>query len=190
MVNVTAALGATLGETLERAAAIARTVVDPELPMLTLAQLGVLRTIEATASGRVIVSLAPTWSGCPAVDAMRDDLARVLARGGFPDVEVRLVLDPPWSTDDISDEGRRLLAEHGLAPPGPAARGAAGAGAAGAAAAGARVPLLLATPRLRVACPRCGAPDTELVAEFGPTPCLSLRRCPACLETFEQMKAR
>ncbi|GAB2886360.1 1,2-phenylacetyl-CoA epoxidase subunit PaaD [Nocardioides pacificus] len=172
----------TIGEDLERAVAAARTVVDPELPMLTLADLGVLRAVEATASGRVVISLAPTWSGCPATDTMRDDLVRVLRAAGFGDVEVRLVLDPPWSTDEISEEGRRRLAEHGVAPPGRASSSAS--------AGGGPVPLVLSAPRRDAACPRCGEARTEALSEFGPTPCTSLRRCTHCLEVFEHMKER
>jgi ring-1,2-phenylacetyl-CoA epoxidase subunit PaaD len=148
--------------------ALAR-VVDPELPMLTLDDLGVIRSVEETPEG-VTVTITPTYSGCPALQVMRDDIRAALA--GYGTVEVRTVLSPAWSTDWISEAGRRKLAEAGIAPPGSAPRGP--------------IPLLLTTPRVR--CPRCGEPVTEELSRFGPTACTALRRCPACREPFEHMK--
>jgi ring-1,2-phenylacetyl-CoA epoxidase subunit PaaD len=148
--------------------ALAR-VVDPELPMLTLDDLGVIRSVEETPEG-VTVTITPTYSGCPALQVMRDDIRAALA--GYGTVEVRTVLSPAWSTDWISEAGRRKLAEAGIAPPGSAPRGP--------------IPLLLTAPRVR--CPRCGEPVTEELSRFGPTACTALRRCPACREPFEHMK--
>lgn len=158
------------------ARAVAAAVTDPELPMLTLADLGVLREVSET-DGRVVVSITPTYTGCPAMDTMRDDLVRALRRAGYREVEVRTVLRPGWSSGWITDEGRRKLAEAGIAPPGPAPRRTTGA-----------VPLTLGPPARRVACPRCGSPDTEPVSEFGATACKALRRCRACAEPFEHVK--
>lgn len=156
--------------------AVAATVTDPELPMLTLADLGVLRAVETTADGTVVVSITPTYSGCPAMDAMKVDLTQRLHEAGYRDVEVRTVLSPPWSTDDITPGGRRALAEHGIAPPGPAPRGEA--------------PVLIALQPLQrhVACPQCGSPDTVLISQFSSTPCKALRRCASCQEPFEHIK--
>jgi ring-1,2-phenylacetyl-CoA epoxidase subunit PaaD len=148
--------------------ALAR-VVDPELPMLTLDDLGVIRSVEETPEG-VTVTITPTYSGCPALQVMRDDIRAALA--GYGTVVVRTVLSPAWSTDWISEAGRRKLAEAGIAPPGSAPRGP--------------IPLLLTAPRVR--CPRCGEPVTEELSRFGPTACTALRRCPACREPFEHMK--
>ncbi|MEW1859090.1 phenylacetate-CoA oxygenase subunit PaaJ [Streptomyces sp. NBC_00669] len=161
----------------QRARRIAAEVPDPELPMLTLADLGVLREVRTTPDGTVVASLTPTYSGCPALAEMRADVAARLHAAGFAHVEIRTVLDPPWSTDRISPEGRRKLREHGIAPPGPAPRRAAGP-----------VPLVLGATRQAVPCPRCGSTDTEQTSRFSATACRSLWRCRGCLEPFEHVK--
>ncbi|MDT4984608.1 MAG: ring,2-phenylacetyl-CoA epoxidase subunit PaaD, partial [Pseudonocardiales bacterium] len=107
--------------TVADARAVAETVTDPELPMLTLHDLGVLRDVRVEGE-RVIAELTPTYSGCPAMAEMRADLAARLQAAGYHDVDVRTVLSPPWTTDDITARGRQVLAEHGIAPPGPAPR--------------------------------------------------------------------
>ncbi|MDH6516367.1 ring-1,2-phenylacetyl-CoA epoxidase subunit PaaD [Streptomyces sp. SAI-208] len=160
-----------------RARHVAEQVPDPELPMLTLADLGVLRGVEVTADGRVVASLTPTYSGCPAMAEMRADVAARLRAAGFERVEIRTVLDPPWTTDWITAAGRRKLAEHGIAPPGPAPRPAPGP-----------VPLVLSPTRHTVACPRCGSADTEETSRFAATSCKALWRCRACREPFEYVK--
>jgi ring-1,2-phenylacetyl-CoA epoxidase subunit PaaD len=109
-----------------RARHVAEQVPDPELPMVTLADLGVLRGIEIDRDGVVTATVTPTYSGCPAVAEMRADLDRRLRAAGFADVRIRTRLDPPWTTDWITAAGRRKLAEHGIAPPGPAPRRTAG----------------------------------------------------------------
>jgi ring-1,2-phenylacetyl-CoA epoxidase subunit PaaD len=156
--------------------AVAAEVMDPELPVLSLADLGVLRDV-ATVGERVVVTITPTYSGCPAMAAMRAELTARLHAAGYPDVEVRTVLDPPWSTDWISPAGRRALAEHGVAPPGPAPRRRPGP-----------VPLTLVRPQRTVSCPRCGSADTVETSQFGPTACTALRRCRSCAEPFEHVK--
>jgi ring-1,2-phenylacetyl-CoA epoxidase subunit PaaD len=158
------------------ARAVAATVVDPEMPMLTLDDLGVLRDVRVEGDG-VTVTITPTYSGCPATEAMRDDLRVVLAAAGFRRVEVRTVLSPPWSTDWITEAGRAKLAEAGVAPPehvGPRRAGP--------------IPLTLRPSTQRVACPRCGSAATEELSRFGPTACTALRRCLACQEPFEHVK--
>lgn len=161
---------------LDRARAAASTVVDPELPMLTLADLGVLRSVAVDPTGSVEVALAPTYSGCPAVATMRDDVVRTLGEAGFDDVTVRVSLDPPWSTDDITPSGRAALLAAGISPPGAAPRHDG------------PVPLTLGPPRRAIACPRCGSADVELTSEFGSTACKALYRCTACLEPFDHVK--
>jgi ring-1,2-phenylacetyl-CoA epoxidase subunit PaaD len=155
---------------------VAETLVDPELPMLTLADLGVLRDVRVV-DGTVVVEITPTYTGCPAMGVMRADLVHALHEAGFADVDVRTVLSPAWSTDWISEQGRRKLSEAGIAPPGPAPVRAAGP-----------VPLRLGPTRRTADCPLCGSADTEEISEFGATACKALRRCRGCGEPFEHVK--
>ena len=172
----------------QRARQIAETVPDPELPMLTLADLGVLREVQITPDGTVIASLTPTYSGCPAIAPMRAQVAAQLREAGFERVQIRTVLSPPWTTDWITAEGRRKLAQHGIAPPTSTAGHATATSTAAA-----TQPVPLAMPTLRrpapvVPCPQCGSADTEQTSRFGATPCKALWRCRACLEPFEYVK--
>lgn len=160
------------------ARAAAEQVTDPELPMLTLADLGVLREV-AEEGGAVTVTITPTYLGCPAMAAMREDLLRALGEAGYRDVTVRTVLDPPWSSDWISEPGRRKLADAGIAPPGVAPRRPGASGP---------VPLTLRSAAPEVTCPRCGSADTGEISWFGATACKALWRCRSCREPFEQMK--
>ncbi|MCB5907454.1 1,2-phenylacetyl-CoA epoxidase subunit PaaD [Streptomyces pinistramenti] len=160
-----------------RARHLAEQVPDPELPMLTLADLGVLRDVEVAADGTVTASLTPTYSGCPAMAEMRADVASRLHAAGFAQVEIRTVLDPPWTSDWITPAGRRKLAEHGIAPPGAAPRHTSGP-----------VPLELSAVRHAVPCPRCGSSDTQETSRFAATSCKALWRCRSCLEPFEYVK--
>lgn len=161
---------------------LAGSVPDPELPVLTLEELGVLRGVQILGPGRVEVELTPTYTGCPALETMAEDVERTLTAAGVQRVTVRTVFSPPWSTDDISEEGRRKLAEHGVAPPRP------GTGRGG------PVPVGLSPTRRadglsgQIRCPHCGAADTELLNRFSSTACTSLRRCLACREPFDHFK--
>jgi len=173
--------------------------------MLTIADLGILRDVEATAEG-VVVTITPTYSGCPAMREIGADVARRLAAAGFGSVTVKMQLAPPWSSDWITAEGRRKLAEAGIAPPSPAS-GQAGQGVAGGRSPGLAgqgvpggrspglagrsgpVPVKLSTvPSDIVRCPRCGSLSTRETARFGATACKSLHRCEACGEPFEAVK--
>ncbi|ADI08539.1 putative phenylacetic acid degradation protein [Streptomyces bingchenggensis BCW-1] len=149
---------------------LAGAVPDPELPMVSLAELGVLRALRVMAPGRVEVELTPTYTGCPALESMAADVEQVLHDHGIPEVTVRTVLSPPWSTDEISAEGRRKLAESGIAPPGPRAAGG---------------PVAV---DLTVRCPHCGSADTKLLSRFSSTSCKALRRCETCREPFDHFK--
>jgi ring-1,2-phenylacetyl-CoA epoxidase subunit PaaD len=153
---------------------VASSVTDPEMPMLTLEDLGVLRSVDVEGA-RVVVTITPTYSGCPATAAMRDDLVRVLSGEGY-DAEVRVSLSPPWSSDWISERGRQALHDHGLSAPGPAPT-RSGPSA-----------ISLRPTRRAIACPRCGSAEVDLTSEFGPTACTALYRCASCLEPFEHVK--
>lgn len=162
------------------AAEVAARVVDPELPMLTLADLGILGSVTTSASGAVLVEVTPTYSGCPALTAICADLVAALRGAGHDDVEVRVLLAPAWSSDRITDRGRERLRRHGISPP-------SGARAAGSTA-GSVAPLNLGPVRRAVSCPQCGSASTTLLAEFGSTACKALYRCVSCREPFEHMK--
>ncbi|GAB1691740.1 phenylacetate-CoA oxygenase subunit PaaJ [Krasilnikovia sp. M28-CT-15] len=127
--------------------------------------------------GRVVVTVTPTYSGCPAMEAIHADLRGALRAAGFAEVEVRTVLTPAWTTDWITEAGRGKLLAEGISPPGPAPRRPSGP-----------VPLVLGPGPRAVACPRCGHPGTEQVSAFSATACRELRRCPACREPFEHVK--
>jgi len=172
MQEAASALGVTAGgaETLlARARAVAASVVDPEIPAVTIADLGILRDVVVD-DGRVIVRLTPTYSGCPAVVAIEIAVENALRDAGFTDVRIERVLSPPWTTDAITDVGREKLRRYGIAPP--------------AAAAGKRA---LFADEI-VACPRCGSTHTERISEFGSTACKVLWRCETCREPFDYFK--
>jgi len=159
-------------QTRTRAWDIAATVVDPEIPVLTIEDLGVLRAVEEDGD-RVRVELTPTYSGCPAIDAMRDDVTAVLLDAGYTDVDVRMVLSPAWTTDWMSEDGKSKLREYGIAAP----NGRAPVHGGG------RTIL-----RMAVKCPRCDSLDTRELARFGSTSCKALYECRSCLEPFDFFK--
>jgi len=164
--------------TLERTAReIAATVMDPEMPLLTLDDLGVLRDVEVRENGSVLVTITPTYSGCPAMATMRDDIAHKLTDHGYSDVEIVTSLSPAWSTDWISEEGLRKLREAGYSVPGPAPARTSGP-----------VPLTLTVKPRQIACPQCTSTNTRLTSEFGATLCKAQYRCDDCLEPFDHVK--
>jgi ring-1,2-phenylacetyl-CoA epoxidase subunit PaaD len=152
---------------------IAASVVDPELPMLTIEDLGILRDVTTDDQGRVHVTITPTYSGCPAMETIRDDLIETLSCAGYRQVDVEFALSPAWTTDDVTEAGRARLAAHGIAPPGPAHSAPSG-------------PVGLS---LSVRCPQCGSPDTRESSRFGSTACKSLWVCRSCAEPFDHFKA-
>ncbi len=155
---------------LARARAALEAVTDPELPFLTIADMGILRDVRARADGTIEVDITPTYSGCPATDVIRLEVEVALAKAGVEHVEVRNILSPAWTTDWMSEEARRKLRENGIAPPEKAS--------------GKRA--LFSS--VEVTCPRCGADATERVSEFGSTACKAQYRCRVCLEPFEYFK--
>jgi ring-1,2-phenylacetyl-CoA epoxidase subunit PaaD len=145
------------------------TIPDPEIPVLSLVELGVIDAVEVEGQA-VRVGLRPTFAGCPALHAMRLEIADRLRRLGAASVEIALVLDPPWSTDDLAPEARLKLVAFGLAPPpSPIVT----------------IDEILSTPR---ACPNCGSNQTDVRNEFGPTPCRTIHFCRSCRQPFEGMK--
>lgn len=156
---------------LERLQVLVGRIPDPEIPVLTLDDLGILRGIDTAKDGHAIVRITPTYSGCPAIDPIRHEVERVVREAGYADAEVRMELAPAWTTDWMTEEGRRKLHEYGIAPPEPAAH----AGCA----------LVKPGP---VACPRCGSTDTRQISRFGATPCQAQHVCNACLEPFDRFK--
>ena len=158
-------------ELLDRAWTAAATVVDPEIPVLTIADLGVLRDVTVAPDGTLDVAITPTYSGCPAMNVIAFEVELALSRAGLPPARVRTVLSPAWTTDWMTDEGRRKLRAYGIAPPPPPGTGRGA---------------LFGTPS--VACPICSSADTEQLSEFGSTSCKSLWRCKTCREPFDHFK--
>jgi len=168
-------------DALARARSVAAAVCDPEVPVLTIEDLGILRSVsvlDGTDDGgrpAVEVTITPTYSGCPAMDAIREDLRTALAAAGFTPVRLITELAPAWTTEWMSPEGRRKLAEFGIAPPrSDRSRSRAGGGA---------VPLTLG-----IRCPQCGSPQTRQLSRFGSTACLSQWVCEQCREPFDHFK--
>ena len=144
-------------------------VADPEIPVLSITDLGIVRDVAV--NDTVTVELSPTYSGCPATEVIEQSVVAALSDRGIKDVEIKRVLSPPWTTDWISDEGREKLREYGIAPP---ERGASKRA-------------LLHGNRV-IACPRCGSTTTSVVSEFGSTACKASYKCGDCLEPFEYFK--
>ncbi len=155
---------------MQRAFDAAAAVVDPEIPVLTIEDLGVLRDVTTDDAGRVHVTITPTYSGCPAMDTIRTDVSQALADAGFADAVVDIVLSPAWTTDWMSEAGKRKLVEYGIAPP-------------------QRRDPTKVTVMLSIRCPQCGSPDTAELSRFGSTACKSLWVCHACHEPFDHFKA-
>jgi ring-1,2-phenylacetyl-CoA epoxidase subunit PaaD len=138
---------------------LVNTVKDPEIPVLSISDLGIVRSVKAEGN-RVTVTITPTYSGCPAMDTIRSDIVAALAEHGF-EADVRTVYSPAWTTDMISPFGRRTIEEIGIAPPGPSAK---------------------------TLCPRCASQNTRVVSEFGSTACKALMVCSSCREPFDLFK--
>ena len=144
-------------------------VKDPEVPVINVLELGVVRTVEVEPSGKAIITITPTYTGCPAMDVMAADIKKELLDAGVPEVEVKLTLAPAWSTDQITDEGKRKLREYGIAPPEKTGDIRA-----------------LKGEQPVVACPQCNSTNTVMLSLFGSTACKALWKCNDCLEPFDQ----
>jgi ring-1,2-phenylacetyl-CoA epoxidase subunit PaaD len=157
-------------------------VPDPEMPWVTLGDLGIVREVATGAGQAVRVALTPTYLGCPAIEAMRADVAEVLTAHGYRVEQVELRLDPPWTPAAITERGRERLAEAGIAPPRLKEN--------------ADTPVSVPSPDHRVTelslgvrCPRCGGIETALLSRFGASPCQELRRCSSCGEPFPAVRS-
>ncbi len=157
----------------QRAWAVLDGVPDPEVPAVSVRELGIVRDVIAQADGSLEIVLTPTYSGCPATEVIADDVRAAIVAAGLGVPRITLRRAPAWTTDWISSEGRRKLAAHGIAPPGPVDRQPVS-------------PLRFVAPN--VACPRCGSRATERLSAFGSTACKALHRCLACREPFEHFK--
>ena len=152
-------------------------IPDPEVPVISIADLGILRSVDVDEAARsVVATITPTYSGCPAMEAIASRIVFEGERQGYA-VTVRTQLAPPWTTDWMTDEGRAALERFGIAPPGPVEAGTP------------RGPVPLTMSVRVVTCPHCGSDDTAEIAHFGSTACKALRRCNACLEPFDEFKA-
>lgn len=146
-------------------------VKDPEIPAINVLELGVVRQVELEADGKAIITITPTYTGCPAMDVMAADIKKELLEAGVPAVEVKMSLSPAWTTDWITETGKRKLKEYGIAPPEKTADIRA-----------------LKGEQPVVACPQCGSTNTVMHSAFGSTACKALWKCNDCLEPFDQFK--
>lgn len=167
---------------LARARAALDAVTDPEIPVVTIAELGILRDVQIDAAGTLVATITPTYSGCPAMDQIADDAGRALQAADVGAYRVRSVLSPAWTTDWITPDGHRKLRDFGIAPPAHVVT----VGEVG------QIPrpIRLMRPEQgeHIACPQCGSHDTVLISAFGSTACKALYRCRACREPFDYFK--
>lgn len=133
-------------------------VPDPEIPVISVVELGVVRNVEIQEQ-KVLITITPTYVGCPAVNQFQDDIIEKLAEHGFTEVSIQLTYAPAWTTDWISEEAQQKLLDYGIAP-----------------------------PRKEIVCPQCKSTNNELVSQFGSTACKALYKCSDCLETFDYFK--
>ena len=150
---------------------VIETVTDPEVPVLTVVDLGIIRDVERIGEQGVKVTITPTYSGCPAMNMIEMEIREALADAGYSPVDVVTVLAPPWTTDWISEDGKRKLKEYGITPP-----------------QGSADKRTLSGDFEGIPCPFCESTNTEMVSQFGSTPCKSLFRCKDCLEPFDYFK--
>ena len=150
-------------------------VMDPEVPVLSVRDLGIIREVDVSDAGEVTVTVTPTYSGCPAIAVIEHDILEALHAGGFPEATVRTAYAPAWTTDWIAPAARAKLKAYGIAPPSPSRDS------------GSLVQLMRSRPA--VECPYCSSHDTEVRSEFGSTACKAVCWCRACGQPFEEFKA-
>lgn len=158
-------------KTIEKVKTILESVTDPEIPVLTIGDLGIVREVH-NEGNRVIIVITPTYSGCPAMNMIEVNIKSVLQDAGFNQVEVRTVLSPPWTTNWMSEEGKRKLKAYGIAPPEEETTD---------------INLLFGSEK-KVSCPHCESKNTRLLSQFGSTACKALYQCNDCLEPFDYFK--
>jgi len=150
---------------------ILKNVSDPEIPVLTVVDMGVVREVEEK-EGKVLVSITPTYSGCPAMNEIESNIRWALEEAGYNEVEVKTILSPPWTTDWMTDEGKAKLQEYGIAPPEGSSADKS----------------VLFGEAKKVMCPRCKSRNTIMVSQFGSTACKALYKCDDCKEPFDYFK--
>lgn len=147
-------------------------IPDPEIPVITIVELGVIRNAKDLGDGVIEVDITPTYSGCPAMKQMEDDVVSTLKQHGYKEVKVKMVYSPAWTTDWLSDEAKRKLQEYGIAPPEESTSDKS----------------FITGKHKAVTCPRCKSKNTSLVSQFGSTACKALYKCNDCLESFDYFK--
>ncbi|UTW61404.1 phenylacetate-CoA oxygenase subunit PaaJ [bacterium SCSIO 12741] len=158
---------------IQRVRSILNTIPDPEIPVISIVELGVIRGVSIGDDAQIIIDLTPTYSGCPATEAFMKDIRTTLGKEGYDSIHINTVYDPAWTTEWMSDEAREKLRKYGIAPP---EKGTHDKG------------VLFASGPKSVACPQCDSRDTQLISQFGSTACKSLYKCNNCLETFDYFK--
>ena len=147
-------------------------IPDPEIPVITIVELGVIRNIHVVDKKNIEITITPTYSGCPAMKQMEDDVRKKLHEKGFENINIKMVYSPPWTTDWLSPEARIKLQKYGIAPPEESTGDKS----------------FLTGQHKSVACPRCKSRNTQMVSQFGSTACKALYKCNDCLEAFDYFK--
>jgi len=155
-----------------RVQAVLEQVLDPEIPVISVVELGIIRHVRVDDTGRAHVGVSPTYSGCPATEFIKTNIRQALDEAGFTNALITDELSPPWTSDWITESGRAKLRAYGIAPPAEAVAS----------------PRALTRPQLAIACPQCNSLQTAKISEFGSTPCKALYRCTSCLEPFDYFK--
>ncbi len=151
-------------------------VSDPEIPAISIVDLGIVRAVESNADGCCEIVITPTYSGCPAMHVIEENIQQLLREKGLKNIQIRTQLSPAWTTDWISDAGKEKLRAFGIAPPARSATGMIDISA------------LSSVDEVEIACPQCGSMNTRLISQFGSTACKALYRCSDCLEPFDYFK--